>query len=211
VRASAIEWELLYQAVTTDPNQQPLPITSVLQGGPTAPMNSFHAGLPGIYNVILFSPGVAGSTGKTIYAGSGSILDGTARLWVQNQFLGTRKFEKPIHAVLLIIPNGQLLARVDPIQVQQSMITEMSGNGFFDSAAGRLDLHLVLNISGQISGAIDITISTDKTITPPQEASVSGQRREANNHISLVGDAPIVGPTGTTHGWLQVEGQLSAV
>jgi hypothetical protein len=176
-------------------------------------MNGFDAGLAGVYNVSLVCPAVAAATGKTIYAGSAANLDGSATIWVHNDALGTKKFENvAIHAVLVILPqSGQLLLRLDPIKVQQVTITEESGDGFFDSASGRLDLHLVLNVSGPFSGTIDIVISTEKTITPPQGNPVRGQRRDTSGHITLVGDAPIVGPPFTTHGWLEIDGNLSPI
>jgi len=180
-------------------------------------MNSFNTGFPGIYNATIVCPVVAAATGKTIYAGSAFNLGGTAKLWVHNDLVGDRTFDGNIsvHAVMIVIPgSGQVLARVDPITVSQFVITQMSGgDGFFDSATGRLDLHLILNISGPASGTSDVTISTEKTITPLQNTSlqVSGQRRDAGGKLTLVGDAPVIGPTGATHAWLQVNGQLDPV
>jgi hypothetical protein len=62
-------------------------------------MKTFIAGLEGIYNATIVCPLVAKATGKTIYAGSAYILDGSARLWLKADFFGTRKFDRPIHAV----------------------------------------------------------------------------------------------------------------
>lgn len=206
-----IQWELFYQAVGSG---QSTDITSVLQGGQTAKMTSFNACFPGIYNATLLCPVVSAAKGYTIYAGAAFNLSGTAELWVHNDFVGDTTFNNiAVHVVMIAMPDsGQVLARLDPIKVSQFVITQMSGgDGFLDSETGRLDLHLVLNISGPANGTCDVVISTEKTITPQQDPSMmtSGQRRDANGMLTLVGDAPVVGPTGTTHAWLKVNGQLN--
>jgi hypothetical protein len=212
VTGAPIQWELFYQPV----GSQPTDVTSILQGGQSSNMNAFDAGLPGVYNLSLVCPIVAAVAGRTIYVGSVFNLDGTAKVWVKNDnpMGDIIKFEEKMHAVLIILPqNGQVLLRMNPIQTQQRVtITQELGEGFFDSTTGRLDLHLVLNASGQISGTTDITISTEKTIIPPQDNSVSGQRRDSSGQIALVGDAPIVGPPYTTHGWIEIDdGKLTPV
>jgi hypothetical protein len=99
VSEAPIEWELFYQPVGGLQTN----VTSILQGGHTSNMSAFDAGLPGVYNVSLLCRAVVAVTGKTIFVGPAFSLDGTAKVWLQNEFVGTRKFENvAIHAVLVV-------------------------------------------------------------------------------------------------------------
>lgn len=218
---SSIVWTLYYQP----PGSGFINATSLLVGGPQSNPNSFTAGDPGLYRIVLGCPELAlhGTTvaARDINVGPTWRLDSlTTTVWVDNSFAGmTRKRNVEFHAVLVEAPNlQQWLVQVDPIVVSTITVTQQSAGGTFDSASGQLILQDFMgNISGQlggnqVSGTIDITLSTDGTITPPDgSGSISGTRRGSDGSVTLVGDAPIDGPPGTTHAWIEVSGTLTAV
>lgn len=216
----SIVWTLYY----TPPGGSDTDATSLLLGGPQSNPNSFNAGVPGLFKVVLGCPELAlhGFTAaiSNIYVGSSLKLDSdTTTIWVQNSFAGMKKEQNvPFHAVLVEAPQPQtVLVHVNPIIVSTITVTQQSANGIFDSSIGLLSLHFVGNVSGQVggfqaSGTIDITLSTEGTITPPDGSGpISGARRGGDGSVMLVGDAAIVGPPGTTHAWLQVPGTLIAL
>jgi len=216
----SIVWTLYY----TSPDGGTIDVTSFLLGGPQSNPNSFNAGVRGLFKVALGCPELAlhGWTVATsnIYVGPSLKLDSNATtIWVSNSLAGMKKEQNvPFHAVLVEAPQPQrVLVHVDPIIVSTITVTQQTADGTFDSSIGQLSLHFVGNVSGQVggfqaSGTIDITLSTEGTITPPDGSGpISGTRRGGDGSMTLVGEAAIVGPPGTTHAWLQVPGTLIAL
>ena len=217
----SIVWTLYY----TPPGGGATNATSLLLGGPQSNPNSFNAGVRGLFQAVLGCPELAlhGFTvaSANIYVGPSWELDSkdTTTIWIHNSLAGMRKEQnRAFRAVFVEAPQPQrVLVQVDPISVSTITVTQQSADGTFDSAIGLLSLHFVGKVSGQVngfqvSGTINITLSTEGTITPLGEPSpISGKRRGGDGSVTLVGDAPIDGLPGTTHAWLQVPGTLIAL
>jgi hypothetical protein len=207
VHKSPIGWALSYDPAGGTPTN----VTSILLGGPPG-STSFDAGLPGIYTVTLLCPEVATSTTSNIFVGSSLKLAGSGTVWIQNPFVGTSSFHiSSFGGVLVATPPGdQVSVHLDPFEAGGAKINPESAGGTFDSVTGLLTLNFAASISGALSGSITVTLSTETSISPPIGSAVSGVRRDAEGAVVIVGDAPVVGPPGTTHAWIQISGTLTA-
>ena len=211
-----IEWSLFYQSIDSPVS---IPVTSFLVDSPESPVNQFTVGDPGTYDIVLTCPLVAATTSQRLIVGGGAVLDGTATAWVNNQFLGCKKYEtdpngNPIsfHAVIITALQGtQSTVSFDPISTPKATITQTRpGTGTFDPSTGTIDLQLHGFVQAVQNGTVDITLSTNAKSTTCDNSSISGSAL-SGSRATLVGDAPVNGPTGTTHCWLAVNANVTTV
>lgn len=219
----SIEWSLFYTPIngaTTD-------VTSILISSPQSNSNSFVAGIPGHYRVVLgcLELALQGSivAADNIFVGSSLKLNGSATVWIQISVLGSvnnlNQSGIGIDATLLTSPSSnQVFVQVKPIILSSIAVTQQSADGTFDSTTGILSMHFVGSVTGQaqgsqINGNIDIVLSTEGSITPPGGNPTPGKRRGSDGSVSLVGNAPITHLPSIAQGqaWIQINGTLTAV
>jgi hypothetical protein len=212
-QGAPVEWQLFYQPVGGSPGE----IGSRLADDPSSNTNSFVAGQAGTYSVlcscpaVISAPGVPGALGQTFYAGTVWSVAGTLEAWVTS-LKGTSDITGiPVTGVLIQTPDGSAQFTMNPVAVGASTVSQTSGGGGqFDDNAGALTVSLGLHEASDYSGDISITLSTDATITPPDgSAGIPGRRFDANGTGTLVGDAAIAGPPGTTDIWLMIDATLT--
>jgi hypothetical protein len=209
-RAAPVVFSLSYQPIG---GRTSIDLTSILAD------HHFTVGFAGIYDIFLTCPLVAAVTSARLFAGPGAVLEGTATAWVNNPFLGCRKFDtdpsgNPIrfHAVIVTPPQGtQSTVQFDPIRLPNAVITQTSpGTGSFDLSAGTIEAQLHGAVQARFNGTVDTTLSTGGRTTACDNSSVSGSAI-SNHQATLVGDAPVDGPPGTTHCWLAVNANVMPV
>jgi hypothetical protein len=216
---SSLLWRLTYYWDESGSESGSKDATSLLTGGPRANPNSFVADGAGRYEVTLdcLELALTNATVATanIIAEQPIYLIATATVWVQNASAETMQVPGVgVRVALATPPNSDAaLVQIYPITASTIEISQRSADGILDFTAGLLSLHLIGNASGQVngfqvSGTIDVTLSTRGQITPPGSGPISGAWNDSNGKMLLVGDAPIVGPAGTGHAWFQVSGFL---
>jgi len=171
-----------------------------------------------------FPANLHGELIREIFVGPAYKLDnGSATIWVQNQFAGVRRFRSPIAMGFGLLPRpcpqeSQVFPRLASVAIPGGIVSQTSGDGVTVGAfQQKLDLHFVLQVlltvQGQLQpGTTDITISTGHKINPPNEnTQVQGNGPANDGSVTLVGDADVVGPTGTAHCWVEISGTLTKV
>jgi hypothetical protein len=206
-RGGRLEWSILYHSI--DGGQ--IDVSSILDAPRNSAANGFTAGIPGIYDVFLTCLDTTTTISERVFVGRGAVLDGTATAWVNNSYIGCRRYDTdqagdPIgfHATIVTSPqSGESLMQFEPIQMRDVLITQTSAGGaILDPARGTIEGEMKAAIQAQYNGTVDITVSTRQRINACDGSSTDGSPLNGGRATLVGGPATVDGPPGDTSAYL---------